>query len=69
MGDRQGVYGAFVGRTEVKRSHRKYKPICWVDTKMHLEEVGWVGMERIDLAQDRDMWRGLVNVVMNLRVP
>jgi hypothetical protein len=36
--------------------------------KMYLEEVGWRGMEWIDLAQDRDRWRALVNVVMKLRV-
>jgi len=36
---------------------------------MHLEEVGWAGMDWIDLAQDRDMWQALVNAVMNLWVP
>jgi hypothetical protein len=36
---------------------------------MDLREIGWRGMERIDLAQDRDQWRTLVNTVMNLRVP
>jgi hypothetical protein len=34
-----------------------------------LREIGWVGMDWIDLAQDRDKWRALVNTVMNLRVP
>jgi hypothetical protein len=36
---------------------------------MDLREIGWDGMDWIDLAQNRDQWRALVNVVMNLRVP
>jgi hypothetical protein len=36
---------------------------------MDLRETGWVGMDWIELAQDRDQWRTLVNTVMNLRVP
>jgi hypothetical protein len=34
-----------------------------------LREIGWDGMDRIELAQDKDQWRALVNTVMNLRVP
>jgi hypothetical protein len=37
--------------------------------KMDLREIGWDNMDLIALAQDRDQWRALVNVVMNLRVP
>jgi hypothetical protein len=41
----------------------------WEDNiKMHLQELGW-GMDWIELAQDRDRWRALVNAVMNLWVP
>jgi hypothetical protein len=36
---------------------------------MDLREIGWDGMDWIDLAQDREKWRTLVNEVMNLRVP
>jgi hypothetical protein len=36
---------------------------------MNLREIGWDVMDWIDLAQDRDRWRALVNTVMNLRVP
>jgi hypothetical protein len=37
--------------------------------KMDLREIGWGDMDWIDLAEDRDQWRALVNAVMNLRVP
>jgi hypothetical protein len=36
---------------------------------MDFREIGWGGMDCIDLAQDRDQWRALVNMVMNLQVP
>jgi hypothetical protein len=39
------------------------------DIKMGLREIAWDGMDWVDLAQDRDQWRALVNAVMNLRVP
>jgi hypothetical protein len=36
---------------------------------MGLREIGWHGMDWIDLVQDKDQWGALVNTVMNLRVP
>jgi hypothetical protein len=65
----RNVYRILVGKPEGKRPlgrprHR------WVDNiKMDLRETGWDGMDWIELAQDRDQWRALVNMVMNLRVP
>jgi hypothetical protein len=42
----------------------------WEDNiKMDLRETGWGGMDWIDLTQDNDQWRALLNTVMNLRVP
>jgi hypothetical protein len=37
--------------------------------KMHLRERGWEGMDWLDLAQDKDQWRALENMVMNLQFP
>jgi hypothetical protein len=37
--------------------------------KIDLSEIGWDGVDWVDLSQDRDQWRALVNTVMNLLVP
>jgi hypothetical protein len=53
------------GKGPLERFDRK-----WEDNiKLDLKEVGWAGLDWIDLAQDRDTWRELGNAVMNLRVP
>ena len=69
MGKRRGVCSVLVGKPEGKRPlgrprHRREDYI-----KMDLQEVGCGSVDWIDLAQYRDRWRALVNVVMNLRVP
>ena len=66
--DRRGVYRVLVGKPEGKRPLGRPRR-RWEDSiMMHLQEVGCVGMDWIELAQDRDRWRAFVNVVMNLRV-
>jgi hypothetical protein len=69
MGEKRNAYRILVGKPEGKRSLGR--PRCrWVDnTKIDLRGIGWDGMDWIDLAQDRDQWRALVNTVINLRVP
>jgi hypothetical protein len=41
----------------------------WTTLKCYLREIGWTGMDWIDLAQDRDQWKALVTTVISLRVP
>jgi hypothetical protein len=58
-----------VGKPEGKRQLGRFRR-RWEDhIKMILKEKIWGGMDWIDLAQDRDQWRALVNTVMNLRFP
>jgi hypothetical protein len=58
-----------VGKAEGKRPLGRPRR-RWVDNiKMDLREIGWVGRDWIELTQDRDQWRVLLNTVMNLRVP
>ena len=69
MGEERGVYGVLVGKPEGKRPLGKARR-RWVDNiTMDLQEVGCRYMDWIGRAQDRDMWRTLVNAVMNLGVP
>jgi hypothetical protein len=69
MGEKRNAYRLLVGKPEGKRPLGRPRR-RWVDNiEMDLFEMGWGGVDWIGLAQDRDKWRALVNVVMNLRVP
>jgi hypothetical protein len=55
-----------VGKPEAKRPLIRPRFRLEDNIKMDLLEIRWGGMDWIDLAQDRDQWRALVNIVMNL---
>jgi len=63
------VYRILVGKPEGRRPLGRPRRRWEDNIKMNLQEVGCGGMDWIDLAQDMDRWRALVNAVMNLRVP
>jgi len=69
MGERRGVYRVLVRKPEGNRQLGRSRRRLEDNIKMYLKEVGSEGMDWIELVQDRDRWRALVNVVMNLRVP
>jgi hypothetical protein len=68
MGEKGNAYRLLVrkpeGRRPLGRPRRRLDNI-----KMGLREIGWGDVDWIGLAEDRDKWRALVNVVLNLRVP
>jgi hypothetical protein len=69
MGKKRNAYRILVGKPEGKRPIRRPRR-RWVDNiEMDLREIGCGGMNWINLAQDRDQWRALVDTVMNLSVP
>jgi hypothetical protein len=69
MGEGRGVYRVLVGKPEGKRPLGRPRRRWEDNIKMDLQDVGFGVMDWIELAQDRDSWRALVNAVMNLRVP
>jgi len=69
MGERRGVYRVLVGKPERKRPLGRPRRKWEDNIKMDLQEVRCGGIDWIEMAEDRDWWRALVNAVMNLRVP
>jgi hypothetical protein len=68
-GEKRNTYRILGEKPEGKRPLRRHRR-RWVNNiKMDLKEIGWVGMDWIDVAEDRDQCRDLLNTVMNLQVP
>jgi hypothetical protein len=68
MGEERNVYRVLMGKPEGKRPLGKPRR-RWEDgIRIDLREIGWGSVDWIQLAQDRDRWRALVNTMMNLRV-
>jgi hypothetical protein len=68
MGEKRTTYRLVVGKLEGKKPLGRPRR-GWVDTtQMNLRDIGQGGLDYIDVAQDRDQWRDLVNTVMNVRV-
>ena len=68
MGEGSGVHRVLVGKPEGKRPLGRPRRRWEDNIKMDLQEVGG-GRDWMELAQDRDRWRALVNTVMNFRFP
>jgi hypothetical protein len=69
MGEKRNVYRILVGKPEGKRSLGRPKHRWEDNIKMDLREIGWGGIDWIDLLQDTDQQRALVKMVMNRWVP
>jgi hypothetical protein len=69
MGEGRRAYRILVGKTEGRRPLGRPRRRWEDNIKMELQDVGWGGMDWIDMDQDRDRWLAVVSAVMILRVP
>jgi hypothetical protein len=67
--ENKNVYRILVGKPEGKRPLGRARHRWKGNMKVDLRYIGWNDMDWIDLAQDRDHWRFLMNTVMNLLIP
>jgi hypothetical protein len=67
MGETWNAYRILVGKPEGKRLRGRPRRRWVYNFKINLRQIGWDGMDWMNLAQDRDQWRALVNTVRNLR--
>jgi hypothetical protein len=69
IGETRNVCRIWVAKPEGKRPLGRQRR-RWADNiKRDLRKIGWDGMDWIDVAQDKDQWKALVNTAMNLQVP
>jgi hypothetical protein len=70
---RMGEKGLHIGSwwvSQKERDHWEYQDVGgWTILKRVLREIGWDGVDWTDMAQDRDQWSALANMVMSIRVP
>jgi hypothetical protein len=69
MGEKRNEYRILVGKPEGKSPLGRPRCRWVVNIKMDVREIVRGGMDWIDMAQDREQWRALVNIVMNLWIP
>jgi hypothetical protein len=69
IGEKKNAYRILVGKPEGMRPLERPRSRWEDNIRIYLRKIGWGGMDWIDLAQDRDKWRALVNTVMKLQVP
>jgi hypothetical protein len=69
MGEKRNACRILVAKPEGNRPLGRRRRRWMGSIKVDLREIGWDGVGWMDIAQDRDQWRALVNTVLNLRVP
>jgi hypothetical protein len=69
MREKRNAYRILVGKPEGKRPRGRPRRMWVNNIKMDLREIGWGGVDWIDLAQDSGYWMALVSTVMNPQVP